>query len=171
MAIIQKLRSKSGLMLVVIGGSLLLFVLMDAFSNKAGGGLGSSDPNELGEVNGTIVETKDYNEYVKWLENRNTQRYVDIEGHGQQIDGKNLLHCRRLLDVAMEIPTLKTILVKRPNANELLDIRKGKVDLDTIIDKAEEDIKLLDDLYLNSSLPDKVDEEFLNDLLIQIRNL
>jgi len=114
---------------------------------------------------------KDYNEYVKWLENRNTQRYVDIEGHGQQIDGKNLLHCRRLLDVAMEIPTLKTILVKRPNANELLDIRKGKVDLDTIIDKAEEDIKLLDDLYLNSSLPDKVDEEFLNDLLIQIRNL
>lgn len=114
---------------------------------------------------------KDYNEYTKWLESRNTQRYVDIEGHGQQIDGKNLLHCRRLLDVAMEIPTLKTILVKRPNANELLEIRKGKVDLDTIIEKAEEDIKLLDDLYLNSSLPDKVDEEFLNDLLIQIRNL
>jgi len=70
MAIIQKLRSKSGLMLVVIGGSLLLFVLMDAFSNKAGGGLGSSDPNELGEVNGTIVETKDYNEYVQSAEMR-----------------------------------------------------------------------------------------------------
>jgi hypothetical protein len=42
------------------------------------------------------MHCKDYKEYQTWLETRNTQRYVDIQGHHQQIDGKNLLHCRRI---------------------------------------------------------------------------
>ncbi len=114
---------------------------------------------------------KDYREYEIWLENRNTQRYVDIKGHNQQIDGKNLLHCRRLLDMAIEIATEKTINVRRPNAEYLLSIRKGEVDLNTIIEQAEKDLKRLDELFAKSELPLDCDKDFVNDLLLQIRHL
>jgi len=119
---------------------------------------------------GYTKHCNDYKSYQDWLKNRNTQRYVDIKGHNQQIDGKNLLHCRRLLDMAIEIATEKTIKVIRPNADYLLQIRKGEIDLQTIIDKAEEDIKGLDELFANSGLPSDVDAGFVNDLLLQIRH-
>jgi hypothetical protein len=112
----------------------------------------------------------DYLDYQTWLKNRNTQRYVDIAGHNQRVDGKNLLHCRRLLDVAMEIATDKTISVRRPNADYLLKIRRGEVSLEEIIDNAEKDLAGLEELYLKSGLPKECDAEFVNDLLVQIRN-
>ena len=113
---------------------------------------------------------KDYLEYTEWLANRNTQRYVDIAGHNQKIDGKNLLHCRRLLDMALEIAEHKTLTVSRPNAEYLLKIRKGEVDLETIINQAEEDIVKLEELYKNSDLPEAVSHEFVNELLLEIRH-
>jgi|ERR1035437_195441 hypothetical protein len=120
---------------------------------------------------GYSMHCRDYKDYTTWLENRNINRYVETKQHGQKLDGKNLGHCRRLLDVAMEIPVLKTINVRRPNADYLLQIKSGKVDLDTIIAEAENDILKLDELYANSGLPDEVDKEFVNDLLLQVRRL
>lgn len=120
---------------------------------------------------GYSMHCRDYRDYENWLENRNTQRYVDIKGHSQQIDGKNLLHCRRLLDMAMEIARDKTIHVRRPNAAYLLSIRKGEVDLDTIINQAEQDLKALDELFAQSNLPAECDMHVVNDLLLQIRHL
>lgn len=117
------------------------------------------------------IHCKEFKEYQEWLEKRNTERYVDTQEHGQQIDGKNLLHCRRLLDVAMEIALEKTIRVRRPNADYLLSIRKGKVVLDDIINQAEEDIKKLDEIYNSCDLPDEVDPDFCNSLLLEIRHL
>lgn len=114
---------------------------------------------------------KEYKEYQEWLAKRNVARYVDVETHGQQIDGKNLLHCRRLIDVAKEIPVLKTINVKRPNADYLLSIRKGKVSLKEILDSALEDLSGLNELYTMSDLPKEVDSEFVSDLLLQIRKM
>lgn len=118
---------------------------------------------------GYSTHCKDYNEYTEWLKNRNTQRYVDIKGHNQQIDGKNLLHCRRLLDMAIEIAIEKTINVRRPNADYLLQIRRGEVDLETIISEAEKDIDQLESIYASSDLPEDVDKEFVNELLLKIR--
>lgn len=115
------------------------------------------------------LHCKDYKEYETWLANRNTQRYVDIKGHKQQIDGKNLLHCRRLLDMAIEIAKDKTITVRRPNADYLLQIRRGEIDLETIIEQAEKDIEGLDKIYENSGLPKDVDQSFINSLLLKIR--
>ena len=82
-----------------------------------------------------------------------------------------MLHCRRLLDMAYEIATEGTIKVRRPNAEELLKIRKGEFDLETILNKANEDLDKLNEVYKNSNLPEEVDREFVNDLLIQIRNM
>jgi uncharacterized protein len=113
----------------------------------------------------------DFKQYSDWLKNRNTQRYVDTKNHNQKIDGKNLLHCRRLLDVAMEIATQKTINVRRSNADYLLSIRKGEVPLEEIIEKAELDIKGLDKLFEDSDLPNDCDQEKVNELLLKIRYL
>lgn len=111
----------------------------------------------------------DYKAYTAWLENRNTQRFVDVKNHNQKIDGKNLLHCRRLIDMAIEIATNKTITVKRPNADYLLSIRKGEVNLEELIQQAEIDIKHLEELYMKSDLPHECDEDFANELLLNIR--
>lgn len=117
------------------------------------------------------VHCKEYNQYKEWLDNRNTARYVDVKGHGQQIDGKNLMHCRRLLDMAIEIAETGNLTILRPNAEELLKIRKGEMPLDTIIEKAEEDVKRLNELFLKSTLPETVDMEFINNLLLKIRKV
>jgi len=114
---------------------------------------------------------KDYREYQDWEKNRNTQRYVDVQNHGQRIDGKNMLHCRRLIDMALEIATTGDLLVRRPNAQYLLSIRRGEVPLDALLDKAEEDLKAVDEAYAKSALPDGVDKEWANQLLIEMRIL
>lgn len=120
---------------------------------------------------GYSIHCKDYKEYNIWLKNRNTQRYVDVKGHAQQIDGKNLLHCRRLIDMAMEIASEGTISVRRPNADYLLSIRKGEVDLNSIIVEAENDLNKMISMYEKSSLPEDCDMEFINNLLLEIRHM
>lgn len=112
----------------------------------------------------------DYNSYQIWLKERNEARYVDNKGHNQKIDGKNMLHCRRLLDIAKEIATEGTINVRRPNADYLLQIRRGEIPLQKIVDDAENDIEQLDFLFEKSNLPDTVEDEFLCDLLLSVRN-
>jgi len=120
---------------------------------------------------GYSIHCNMYNKYQTWLKERNEARYVDVICHNQKIDGKNLLHCRRLLDMSIEIATEKTINVRRKNASDLLKIRRGEIDLQTIIDNAEEDIKKMDNIFAETNLPDMVDPEFCHDLLLEIRNL
>lgn len=119
---------------------------------------------------GYSMHCRDYRHYQEWLKNRNNQRYVDIKGHHQQIDGKNLLHCRRLLDMAIEIAKEKTIHVRRPNADFLISIRRGEVPLEDIIAQSERDIEYLNELYAPSGLPDDCDMNFVNDLLLEVRH-
>ena len=112
---------------------------------------------------------KDYKSYQTWLEERNEQRWIDVKSHDQKIDGKNMMHCRRLMDMAREIAEGKGIVVRRPNAQELIDIRQGKVDLQSLIDHVESEIKAVDDLYKNSTLPDSVDIKLVESILINTR--
>jgi len=125
--------------------------------------------NIIYNKDGYTMHCKDYNEYQEWLEKRNLQRWVDVETHGQKIDGKNMMHCRRLLEIAKEIAEGKGILVRRENAQELLSIRRGEIDLQSLIDRAESDIVEIDKLFKESNLPDSVDPEFVNNLLVSIR--
>lgn len=118
----------------------------------------------------------DFLRYETWLKERNESRYVDVKTHGQKIgqnaiDGKNMLHCTRLLDVAKEICAIGTFTVRRPNAEYLLSIRHGQVPLEKIIEDAERDIAGLEELYKNSNLPDEVDPKFVKELLLQIRKM
>ena len=83
---------------------------------------------------GYSVHCKKYNEYQEWLKNRNTNRHVDVKNHGQKIDGKNMLHCVRLIKVAKEIAEGKGVIIEREDAEELLKIKRGEMNLQSIID-------------------------------------
>jgi predicted nucleotidyltransferase len=112
---------------------------------------------------------KDYREYQEWLEKRNETRYVETQEHGQKIDGKNMMHCMRLIRMATEIGQGKGIIVRRPDAQELLAIRRGEVDLDSLINIADESIENMDKIFENADLPNKVSKDLVNDLLVSIR--
>lgn len=112
---------------------------------------------------------KDFKEYQEWLENRNEARYVETQEHGQRIDGKNMMHCMRLIKMSQEIGEGKGIIVRRPDAHELLKIRRGEVNLETLITLADAEIEKMDMIFDNSNLPAKVDKNLVNDLLVKIR--
>jgi len=118
---------------------------------------------------GYTQHCNDYKSYETWLSQRNEQRWVDVESHGQKIDGKNMMHCMRLIQMSREIAEGKGIIVRRPNAKELISIRRGEVDLQTLIDKVEEEIVEIDKLFEQSSLPDSIDSSFINELIVKIR--
>ena len=112
---------------------------------------------------------KEYKEYQEWLDKRNVQRYIDVKNHEQQIDGKNMMHCTRLIGMSYEIASGKGVIVRRPDTKYLISIRKGEVDLQTLIDNVEVQIKEIDMLFDNSNLPTDVDKEVVNDLLLKVR--
>jgi predicted nucleotidyltransferase len=152
---------------------------------KSNEGISSSESNQLrlssipkGEIpicniiynkDGYTQHCKDYNSYQVWLKERNETRWVDVQSHGQKIDGKNMMHCRRLIDMANEIARGEGIIVRRENVKELISIRKGEIDLQSLIDEVECAVKKMDDLFSESSLPENVDKIFINDLLVDIR--
>lgn len=111
----------------------------------------------------------EYKAYRTWLKERNVQRYVDIENHGQMIDGKNMLHCIRLIDMGLEIASGKGCNVRRPNAEYLKSIRHGQVSLEDLIKEAEDKLEAVKEAFKTSNLPDNVDQKFINDLLYEIR--
>ena len=72
MAVIEKIRSKSGLLIGIIGFSLVAFVLGDLFSSN-NGLFGGSD-NTVGIIGGNKVDLMDYNTRVEeYVENYKTQ--------------------------------------------------------------------------------------------------
>jgi len=112
---------------------------------------------------------KDYREYFEWVEKRNDSRYNDNAQHGKGYDGKNLAHCHRLLDMAIEIGSGKGINVRRQNREQLLSIRRGEYDYDVLVNEAEEKIRIMDQVFEESDLPESIDKKFVDDLLIKIR--
>lgn len=113
---------------------------------------------------------KEYKEYQEWLEHRNESRWVEIEGHGQQIDGKNMMHCMRLILIGKEIAEGKGINIRRPDAQDLLKIRRGLVSLQDLLDKSDDYLREMIDLYETSNLPLSVPEEFIHNMLVDVRN-
>jgi len=111
----------------------------------------------------------DFNKYQKWLENRNENRWVEIKGHGQSIDGKNMMHFMRLVIIGREIAEGKGIQIRRPDAKELLKIRRGEVSLQELFDTSDAILSDMKKLFQNSDLPDEVTEKFLHELLVKIR--
>lgn len=112
---------------------------------------------------------REYKEYWDWVGKRNPHRYNDNVSHNQNYDGKNMMHCLRMLDMAIEIAEGKGVNLVRPDREYLLSIRKGQVKYDDIIDLIEQKKNKMDEAFDKSSLPETVDPVLVNDIILKIR--
>lgn len=108
----------------------------------------------------------EWDKYQGWLKTRNAAR-ADLERqHGY--DTKHGMHLVRLLRMCEEILSGQGVLVKRPDAKELLEIRGGAWSYEKLIGWAEEQDKKMTSLYETSSLPRSADIKTLESMCIAI---
>ena len=112
---------------------------------------------------------KKYKEFKIWEQERNESRFTDNRKHGQNYDSKNIMHTARLLNTAKELFTTGEFNVFRKDREYLLSIRKGEYDLEEILKKYEAMIPEIDEIFKTSVLPDDVDKNFVNELIIKMR--
>jgi len=111
-----------------------------------------------------------HKQYWEWKNNRNEKRSALEEHHG--FDTKHAMHLVRLLRMGKEALTEGKIIVMRPDAEELLEIRNGKWTYEQTIQYAEEmDNEIRDKLYKTSSLPHSVDLKQAAQLLMEVQDL
>jgi hypothetical protein len=111
-----------------------------------------------------------YKEYKDWEKNRNPQRY--LENLEKDFDRKNMMHCVRLLTMGIEIAKTGKVNVDRTNIDKdfLLNIRLGNTTYEDIIKYADEKkSELVEAIEKCDFLPEVVDYEKVNELLINIR--
>lgn len=120
--------------------------------------------------NGYESHCKKYKEYQEWVQKRNPIRYES--NLKSNYDCKNVMHCVRLLHMGKELAEGQSFNVVRTwDRDFLLDIRNHKYEYEYIMDYVE---KLFDDMQekmKTCSLPETVDRNKVNELLIQARKL
>lgn len=94
-----------------------------------------------------------------------TRRNGRIAVHG---NSKHALHLVRLMRMAKEILTEGKVIVRRPDAKELLKIRNGEFSYDWLIKWAEDMDNSLDELYNSSPLPHSADYVAIDELYRQV---
>ncbi len=112
---------------------------------------------------------REYKEYWDWEDKKNLDRYNTNITHGKSYDSKNMCHCIRLIRMAGEIAERKEVIVRRPDAAELMEIRNGDREYDDILSEANIRMEEIEKLYAKSDLPDAIDPNFVNELLISFR--
>lgn len=112
---------------------------------------------------------KEYKEYWDWVSERNDNRYQTNLSHGKSYDSKNMMHTIRLLQVAEEILRDGKLSVKRPNREQLLDIKSGKMDYDDLLAMADKLMESIESYYTTSTLPVAPDKVQAERILIEIR--
>ena len=114
----------------------------------------------------------DYKAYKEWEKNRNPERYrINIE-HNRGYDSKNMCHSARLMICGSEIARGEGFNVDRTGRDRdfLLSIKRGDYPYDELIKFAEEKDKEMRAAMESSILPENIDSEFVNKLLLDIRH-
>ena len=117
---------------------------------------------------GYTSHCKKYWEYQDWVKKRNPIRYES--NLVSNYDCKNVMHCTRLLHMGKELVEGKGFNVERTWDKEmLLDIRNHKYEYEEIIAYVENLYQSIIDSMENCSLPDAIDENLINKMLIEAR--
>lgn len=112
---------------------------------------------------------KDYKvwkDFWAWKQNRNEVRAKLEEQYG--FDTKHAMHLVRLMRMAQEIIRDGKVVVRRPDAEELLRIRNGEFDYQRLINWSEEMDKSLNELYESSDLPYSPDYQAIDQLYREV---
>ena len=80
-----------------------------------------------------------------------------------------MMHTIRLLQVAEEILRDGKLNVKRPNREQLLDIKSGNRSYEDLLAMADTLMETIESYYLRSLLPDSPDTETAEKILVEIR--
>lgn len=111
---------------------------------------------------------KQYADYQQWVQNRNPKRYES--NLNKNYDSKNMMHCFRMIHMASEIAQGQGIILQRTEDRQfLLDVRNHKFEYDQIAEMLEEETATMNRLFQESTIQEKVDIDFVNDLMIDIR--
>ena len=113
---------------------------------------------------------REWQQYQEWTRKRNPVR-ADLERRFGY-DTKHAMHLIRLLRMAGEILSQGEVLVRRPDADELLSIRRGALSFDALLHQADALGAQLERLAESSPLPARPDEGRLNalcaDVVVQV---
>ncbi len=131
-----------------------------AAARKAGFSAGMIET--LQREKGYNQSRKEWAQYQNWLATRNKTRAAIEAEHGY--DCKHAMHLVRLLRMCKEILTDGSVLVKRPDAEELLAIRNGAWSYDELVGWAEAQDAAMAPLYDASPLPHAPDRHKLDAL-------
>ena len=118
--------------------------------------------------NGYSSHCRQYAEYQTWVKERNQKRYE--ANLNKTYDSKNMMHCFRLMHMAGEIAEGKGMILKRTwDRQFLMDVRNHKFEYDEIIEHLEEEKAQMNQLMERSTIQERIDTEFVNQLMINIR--
>jgi predicted nucleotidyltransferase len=108
----------------------------------------------------------EWNKYQEWKTNRNPERAEMEAKYGY--DSKHAYHCVRLTRMCQEILEGKGVLVKRPDAKELLAIRNGAWSYEKLLEETEKIDKKCGELYQTTKLPHEPNFNYLNDRCMEM---
>ena len=81
-----------------------------------------------------------------------------------------MMHCFRLMHMAAEIAEGKGMILQRTwDRQFLMDVRNHKYEYEEIIERLEEDKQRMNFLMEQSTIREKIDTAFVNELMIDIR--
>lgn len=129
-------------------------------------GLDSNFLEMLGHERSYRGARTQWQQYQEWLKNRNPKR-AELENKFGY-DAKFAMHLVRLYRCGAEILETGKVLVKRPDAAELLAIRNGAWTYEYLMEWAEKQDTILDRLYETSKLPHSADRVALDKLCVSI---
>lgn len=113
-----------------------------------------------------LAKLREWQSYQKWLATRNEAR-ADLEAQFGY-DTKHAMHLVRLLRMGREILTEGEVRVRRPDAWELLEIRKGAWSYEQLLEYAEREDDALHKLASHSKLPKSPDRAALDRLCVSM---
>lgn len=105
---------------------------------------------------------REWDNYQRWLKTRNPARAESEAKFGY--DTKHAMHLVRLMRMCREILTSGTVVVKRPDRDELLAIRNGAWKYETLMQWAADQDEDLDHVMETSPLPQSPNRKDLDHL-------
>lgn len=81
-----------------------------------------------------------------------------------------MMHCFRMMHMACEIAEGQGVILERTWDREfLMDIRNHKFEYDELTQRLEAEQERMNLLMASSTIKEKVDIDFVNDLIVEIR--
>lgn len=116
------------------------------------------------------IHCGEYREYLEWEKNSNKDRFIPIKGNeNKRMNAKNMLHCVRVLQTLQELVDTGNYNVRRNNREELLSIKHGDVDLETILEASNKILETIDERVETSSLKNSTINTEIENMLVKTR--